>query len=188
MWPVRHSGLELAQEREDQRMTRHTARSLVLLAATLCLAACAPGAAAPKANQDGPLTIGGDKNGPTENNICASLPKKGSEVNFAGNVENPTRNPAKILAVELVAPVNVSVVAERAWDLRKSMGQFYWSAEQSDGDKDYKKLFPVLEPAEGYTIDPGHDAGVAVQSKVTSSGAVVTVGRLLVRYSMDGKD
>lgn len=169
-------------------MTRLGFRVAATVTAMLLLAACTAGDADPGPNQDGPLTIGSDTNGPVENHICGPLPKNGSEVNFAGTVLNPTKDRARILTVELIDPVNVSVGAERAWDRRKSDGEVYWSAEQSDGDPGYQKLFSVLEPADGYTVDPGQGAGVAVQGTVTSTGADVTVGRLLVRYTMDGTE
>lgn len=169
-------------------MTRPGVQCAVGLAMALCLAACTPGVSAPRTSQGGPLTIGSDNDGPTGNHICGPLPKKGAEVNFAGTIVNPTKNPARILDVELVDPVNTTAESVRAWDRRKSDGEVYWSDQQSAGDKGYAKLFSVLEPAVGYVVDPGQAAGVAVQATVTSTGDDVTVGRLLISYELDGTE
>lgn len=169
-------------------MTPHVAHRVLALAAVFCLAACSAGEAAPRTSQDGPLSIGTNEDGPVGNHICAPLPAKGAEVNFAGDIANPTKSPARILAVELVDSVNTKAEAVRAWDRRKSDGEFYWSDMQSDGDKAYAKLFSVLEPGVGYIVGPGQAAGVAVRATVTSTGADVTVARLLIRYELEGTE
>lgn len=138
-------------------------------------------------SQSGPLSIGLDEESDTASPLCSPLQEPGAVVNFAAIITNETGKPARLQSVELVDPVNVRPGHPQAWNFRDSGPQLYWSEEQSAGDKSYERLASAMVPATGYVVEPGAGAGVSVPAEVAETRTYATVARILIRYTMNGR-
>jgi hypothetical protein len=139
-------------------------------------------------DQSGPLLVG-PPSGEPENTICSPIEPEMLKPGFGETVFNRTNQAAEILSVELAGARNLEVKDTGAWKLDESVPMFYmWSDAIVDRDPDAAKFVANLSPAEGFVLNPGDEAGVAVAAEVLDPSQPAGAHQLLVRYRSGGRE
>ncbi|MFB0836249.1 hypothetical protein ACX8Z9_15390 [Arthrobacter halodurans] len=154
-----------------------------MLACAALLASCGT-----YTDQTGPLVVG-PASGEPENTICSAIEPEMLRPGFAETIYNETNHPAEILSIDLAEPRNLEVTGTGAWKLDDGILLHYmWSDAEAARDRDTAKFVANLSPAEGFVLNPGDGAGVAVTAEVLDASQPAGAHQLRVRYRSNGRE